>query len=142
MNKEDTKQAILGFTEFFKGITGNQDLKIPNDIAKKYRIETTLAQEPCEDAISRQAVSDTIFAECSGTKLDIDFAKVLILQRAIKALPSVTSQPKMGYWTPGSGLCSCCGKDKFKNFDADIWTDWYPKFCPNCGAKMEIKNNG
>ena len=39
MNKEDTKQAILGFTEFFKGITGNQDLKIPDDIAKEYAIE-------------------------------------------------------------------------------------------------------
>lgn len=39
MNKEDTKQAILGFTEFFKGITGNQDLKIPDDIAKEYGIE-------------------------------------------------------------------------------------------------------
>ena len=39
MNKKDTKQAILGFTEFFKGITGNQDLKIPDDIAKKYEIE-------------------------------------------------------------------------------------------------------
>jgi hypothetical protein len=39
MNKEDTKQAILGFTEFFKGITGNQDLKMPDDIAKKYEIE-------------------------------------------------------------------------------------------------------
>lgn len=45
MNKEDTKQAILGFTEFFKGITGNKDLKIPEDIAKEYDIE----QEPCED---------------------------------------------------------------------------------------------
>ena len=38
MNKEDTKQAILGFTEFFKGITGNQDLKIPDDVAKEYGI--------------------------------------------------------------------------------------------------------
>lgn len=43
MNKEDTKQAILGFTEFFKGITGNQDLKIPDDIAKKYEIEPNKA---------------------------------------------------------------------------------------------------
>ena len=39
MNKEDTKQAILGFAEFFKGITGNKNLKIPEDIAKKYGIE-------------------------------------------------------------------------------------------------------
>lgn len=50
-------------------------------------------QEPCEDAISRQAVIDTIFTECSGTKLDIDFAKVLLLRRAIKSLPSVNPQP-------------------------------------------------
>ena len=39
MNKENTKQAILGFTEFFKGITGNEDLKIPDDIAKEYEIK-------------------------------------------------------------------------------------------------------
>lgn len=68
-------------------------------------ISKALEQEPYtnvgkyKDAISRQAVRDTIFAECSGTKLDIDFAKVLILQRAIKALPPV--QPKSG-WIPVS----------------------------------------
>jgi len=39
MNKDDTKQAIIGFTEFTKGITGNKDLKIPEDIAKEYGIE-------------------------------------------------------------------------------------------------------
>ena len=39
MDKEQTKQAILGFAEFFKGITGNQNLKIPSDIAEKYGIE-------------------------------------------------------------------------------------------------------
>ena len=35
----DEKQAILGFTEFFKGITGNQNLVIPSDIAEKFGIE-------------------------------------------------------------------------------------------------------
>ena len=39
MTKEDTKQSIVGFTEFFKGITGNPDLKIPEYIAKEYGIE-------------------------------------------------------------------------------------------------------
>lgn len=62
-------------------------------------ISKALNQEPCEDCISRQAVKDTIFAECSGVKLDIDFAKVLLLQRAIKALPSVTPQTR---WIPVS----------------------------------------
>lgn len=42
--KDNAKKAIIGFTEFMKGITGNKDLKIPEDIAKKYDIE----QEPCE----------------------------------------------------------------------------------------------
>jgi hypothetical protein len=59
-----------------------------------------LEREPCEDAISRQAVIDTIFAECSSTKLDIDFAKVLLLRREIKALPSIQPiqpKPKTGY---------------------------------------------
>lgn len=46
------------------------------------------------DCVSRQAVRDTIFAECSATKLDIDFAKILLLQRAIKALPPVIPQSK------------------------------------------------
>lgn len=54
--------------------------------------ELTTKNDLGVDCISRQAVRDTIFAECSGTKLDIDFAKVLLLQRAIKALPSVTPQ--------------------------------------------------
>lgn len=39
MNKDDTKQAIIGFMEFTKSITGNKDLKIPEDIAKEYGIE-------------------------------------------------------------------------------------------------------
>lgn len=39
MTDEQKKQAILGFTEFFKGITGNQDLKIPDEIVEEYGIE-------------------------------------------------------------------------------------------------------
>ena len=58
-------------------------------------VKDGLEQEPCEDAVSRKAVRDTIFAECSSAKLDIDFAKVLLLQRAIKALPSVTPQEQL-----------------------------------------------
>lgn len=55
-------------------------------------VEVREEQQPCGDTISRKAVRDTIFAECSGTKLDIDFAKVLLLQRAIKSLPPVMPQ--------------------------------------------------
>lgn len=35
--------------------------------------------------------------------------------------------------------CPICGKDRFDGLDADIWADWEPPFCPNCGAKMDLE---
>ncbi len=42
-----------------------------------------------------------------------------------------------GRWENGNPICPVCGEDKFKDLDADIWCDWQPDFCPNCGAKMD-----
>ena len=42
-----------------------------------------------------------------------------------------------GWWEPGNPICPVCGGNKFKDLDADIWCDWQPDFCPNCGAKMD-----
>lgn len=44
---------------------------------------------------------------------------------------------KHGRWEDGNAICPVCGKDKFKDLDADIWCDWKPAYCPNCGAKMD-----
>ena len=44
-----------------------------------------------------------------------------------------------GEWEPGNPICPICGKDKFDGFDADIWADWMPNFCPHCGAPMTDK---
>ena len=41
-----------------------------------------------------------------------------------------------GRWEPGNPICPVCGENKFKDLDADVWADWQPKFCPNCGARM------
>ena len=101
-------------------------------------INILIGEEPCEDCISRQAVRDVIFAECSGAKLDIDFAKVLLLQRAIKALPPVTPQQKIGWWIR-------VNKDKLKCSECEVvhFIAQYPRatinYCPNCGAKMEVE---
>ena len=49
-----------------------------------------------------------------------------------------------GEWENGNPICPVCGQDKFKGLDADIWADWQPPFCPQCGAKMDggiNKNN-
>ena len=82
---------------------------------------TLLEQEHCKDAISRQAVEDTIFAECSSSKLDIDFAKVLLLQRAIKDLQPVTPQEsKTGHWIPVSERLPEEGGDYLTTISFDI----------------------
>ena len=39
-------------------------------------------------------------------------------------------------WENGNEKCPICGESKFKDLDADIWADWKPPFCPNCGANM------
>lgn len=45
-----------------------------------------------------------------------------------------------GRWEPGNQICPVCGKDKFKDLDADIWSDWTPDYCPNCGARMDLED--
>ena len=45
-----------------------------------------------------------------------------------------------GRWEPGNPICPLCGESKFKELDADIWADWMPPYCPNCGADMREDN--
>ena len=56
----------------------------------------------------------------------------------IESLPAADVAPVAhGRWENGNPICPVCGEDKFKDLDADIWCDWQPDFCPNCGAKMD-----
>lgn len=107
-----------------------------------------LEQEPCEDAVSRQAVLEIFGYVMDYWKehaIDVEPHEIedaLIEQyeftaKQLSDLPPVTSQPKTGRWINGDDKCPCCGKSKFEGLDADIWADWQPKHCPNCGTKME-----
>lgn len=61
----------------------------------------------------------------------------LVTKGEINSLPFVDAvEIKHGKWEPGVPECPVCHKNKFDGLDADIWADWQPAFCPNCGAKM------
>lgn len=133
MTREE--QILNGFTEMMKGFWNNQDLKVPDiEILKsKTTLEehTICKQEPCEDCISRQAVDRLVWEYLKkGSDENVAFYEHFL------DLPSVTPQQKVGRWINGDHICPCCGENKFKDLDADIWADWQPKYCPNCGAKM------
>lgn len=105
-----------------------------------------LEQDPCEDAISRQAVLDCLKA----TNLK-KFDFILEARGKIQSLPSVTLAEKVGRWINHrehceinnlipSGLgsyfwCSECDC----GIDNKEWHRNYYKYCPNCGAKMEVE---
>lgn len=61
----------------------------------------------------------------------------------IRNAPTADVAPvRHGKWEPGNPICPVCGENKFKDLDADVWADWQPKFCPNCGALMREIENG
>jgi len=103
---------------------------------RQEEIIKALEQEPCDDAISRQAV----LAIAGDSCLDLDsYEDTKEFCDEIKELPSVTPQPKIGRWIKGdsygdqynyyqSYVCSCCKRE----YDVHNW-----KYCPNCGAKMQ-----
>ena len=133
-NEEEAIKNLKKLKSFHNGSYGTAI-----DLAIK-----ALEQQPCEDCISRQAVirlveqyPTIIGNRCSGLIADI------------KHLPSVTPKPKMGrwirrdYWSEGVGMgenygyyyqCSEC-----KEIIQGGYIKCDDKYCPNCGAKMEVE---
>ena len=67
-----------------------------------------------------------------------DLVQYSLVKGVIAGMPSADVVPVVhGRWEPGDRICPVCKQDKFKDLDADIWADWTPPYCPNCGAKMD-----
>ena len=84
--------------------------------------------------------TDTYWESCSeALQKELDEQKEVFLL-ALSALRPVSREQVekvwRGEWTPGDSICPICEKNKFDGLDADIWADWMPSFCPNCGAPM------
>ncbi len=85
--------------------------------------------------IDADALKYELFADNYSAKMtNQEVAKCIDNSPTIDAVPVVR-----GEWEPANPICPVCGEDKFKGLDADIWSDWTPAYCPNCGAKMEDK---
>ena len=101
------------------------------------------------DYISRKEALK-VFSVYKGVRIpekDVDgFANTISYRDAkslIRSIPAADVRPVVhGKWEPGNPICPVCGEDKFKGLDADIWADWQPLFCPNCGCYMGGKANG
>ena len=103
-----------------------------------------LDQEPCEDAISREAVCDYIAEFINNeysSQAECEMVDAMI--EGIQHLPPVKSQPKTGHWVDIDEEphevweCDHCGFviDGSGCIDPYDYRDTY-KFCPNCGAMM------
>ena len=124
--------------------TGNGESEYKNcaqavalDVAIK-----ALEQEQCEDCVSRKSLLDKLdplYKEKIKTAPDNMAEGFVQVEKLIKQEPPVTPARNKGKWINGNPICPCCGEDKFKDLDADIWADWQPKYCPNCGAEMETE---
>lgn len=87
-----------------------------------------LEQDPCEDAVSRQAVLEVI-RKChceEWVKADIG--------APIEVLPSVTPQPKMGRWIDVDGIWFKCSECDAHRKMMPAYKEYY---CPNCGRRMQ-----
>lgn len=89
--------------------------------------------EYIERRAANDAVTDAIW---HGKRSMYDVAS------AINSVPNADVAPvRHGRWIDGDPYCPICRKDKFRGLDADVWSDWKPDYCPNCGAKMDGELN-
>lgn len=120
-----TNEEVINFGEMWLDM--NEDAKDSQTYEFFETALETLKTEPCEDAVSREAVLE-ITAETGAVET----------QARVKALPSVISKQKTGKWILtiedwNKWTCSKCGF--YHRTDIHVTLGW--NFCPHCGAEME-----
>ena len=130
MTREEATEILKAYRNKLSNSVSNQ---LDGDIKAFDMAIKALEQEPCEDAISRQAVLELAFdmAEIDGEHFDEPFMVIEVAD--IKDLPPVTPQQKVGRWIVKKaprGYCDLyecqCGWEQTEN----------TRYCPNCGCRM------
>lgn len=127
------------------GVRGEWKAETPLDEAYKSMIDAleiaikALEQEPCDDAVSRQAVLDINEHHHGQMPNHVNHE----IWKEIKALPPVAPQPKMGRWIMSDDglyrpICNNCGAHPWKGYIPTVEeaTEVF-KYCPNCGCAMQ-----
>lgn len=124
-----TREAMEIITNALQSDESKYTEKIDKALAL---VQKALEQEPCEDAISRQAVLDINHKHHGEMPNHINHE----IWAEINSLPSVNPKPKTGRWIR-------VDKDKLRCSECEVihLIAQYPNgkidWCPNCGAKME-----
>jgi hypothetical protein len=122
--------------------------EISNEAYKKIMCHCE-EQEPCEDAISREAALEAVLTrvpDFCGSDEDGNLIYRNETASYIRNLPSVTPKPKTGRWFYDKSIenwrCSEC-KETPKTMgycgSANFMVEHF-KFCNHCGAKMESED--
>lgn len=136
-----SRQAAINGMRFECGINNDGLLFVPFRDIKKHLESLPPAQpEPCDDAVSRTVAKEAFCDYLCGKKFRCDSNHECKVKKIISELPPVSPKQHTGKWNDGVPICPVCGEDKFKDLDADIWADWKPPYCPNCGAKIDKEN--
>lgn len=94
------------------------------------------------ECIEREAVLRAVHGQRSPCRSPAQNRMLDCLKAAVIRISAADVAPVVhGRWENGNPTCPVCGENKFKDLDADIWCDWLPSFCPNCGAKMDGGDN-
>lgn len=143
MTREEAIKSALKFLvskQQEQGSWGYADNDDTNEVSWDEIIEW-IDQQTCGDCVSRQAVLEvqTKYAEHMGA------TKYWQMRDDINGLPSVESERKTGKWIRGEAYphhiyCSECYKTFIPNDEMRAWVDGdLPrKYCPECGARMEV----
>lgn len=136
------RAAIDVVRKWFDKIQLNSDICLDGIISLP---SVTPKTEPCEDCVSREFMYK-LGAKCIAARNENN---VLVAIASIESLPSITPQPKIGRWihkedmdyidknkvTHNHFMCQDCG---FIHDFIDGYMGQY-KYCPSCGAKMEVE---